>query len=151
MDKEQTNSISARFPLSLFVEMQKELRETKQNMSEFIIEAVKDKLFNESSPELLDKEIAYHESITEHLKKKKKHHNEKKKILLKIPEREIDFLIETYKILERDPTFCEGRINLYKNKFGKQYRISSNDFFELCSKAEDQVKEKQVMEEIKAR
>lgn len=149
MEKEQTNPISARFPLSLFVEMQKELRETTQNMSEYIIEAVKEKLFSESSAELLDKEIAYHESIVNNLKKKKEHHNEKKQILLKIPKIEIPFLIETQKLLEENPTFCEGRINLYKNKFGKHYRISPNDFFELCSKAEDQFKEKQTMEEIK--
>ncbi len=151
MEKEQTNPISARFPFSLFIEMQKELRETNQNMSEYIIEAVKDKLFSESSPELLDKEIAYHESIVNNLKKKKEHHKEKKTTLLKIPKGEISFLIETQKLLEENPTFCEGRISLYKNKFGKHYRISPNDFFELCAKAEDQFKEKQTMKEIEAR
>ncbi len=150
MEDEQTTPISARISLTLLSEIHKEIKDTGKSRSDFVEDAIKEKLFGESSSELLEKEIAYHESIVNNLKKKKQQHKEKEKVLSKIPEREISFLLETSKLLEENPTYCEGRINLYRNKFGKHYRISPNDFFELCYKAVDQNKEKQLMKELEA-
>jgi len=47
-----------------------------------------------------------------------------------ISDTEKRFLKESKKILKRDPTFLDGRINLYKNEFGKR-SISKTDFLEL--------------------
>lgn len=138
MEGEQTTPISARVPLTLLAEIHKELKETGKNMNEFINEAVRDKLYNESNVELINKEIEYHQEIVKNLEGKKKQHIEKEKVFDKIPEKEISFLLETKELLEREPTFVHGRINLYKNKFGKHFKISPNDFFKLLNKAEEQ-------------
>jgi len=148
MEKEQTTPISARIPLSLLAEIHKELEETNQNMSDFIEKAIKDRLFNYCNQELLDSEIAYHKQIIQNLERKKEESEEKEKTLLKIPKSEIQFLLKTKKIIEDNPLYCIGRINLYKNKFNKHYRISEQDFFKLLRQAEDQAKANEILGKV---
>ena len=148
MDKEITTTIAARIPLSLLGEIHKDLKETGKSMSDFVEESVRERLYSNCNIELVNQEISHHKAIIDSLEKKKKDHSEKEKTLLKIPKNEVSFLIESKEVLEKNPTFCEGRINLYKNRFGKHYRISSEDFFALCYKAEDQANEKKTMEEL---
>ena len=70
MEDEQTTPISARISLTLLSEIHKEIKDTGKSRSDFVEDAIKEKLFGESSSELLEKEIAYHESIVNNLKKK---------------------------------------------------------------------------------
>ncbi len=135
MEREQTIPISARIPLSLLAEVQKELKETKQNMNEFINESVKDKLYNNINLDLIEKQIELYKELINNLENKKKESVEKEKSFNEISKAEISFLLETKELLEKDPTYIQGRINLYKNKFGKHFRISINDFFKLLDKA----------------
>jgi len=148
MKEEQTTSISTRIPLNLLTEIHMELKNTDKSRSQFVAEAIKDKLFSESSEELINKEIALYEAKINNLKQKLEHHKQKEKTFLKIPEKEVSFLIETKKILEQNPTFAMGRVSLYKNKFGKHYRMSPDDLFRLCYKAEEQVSEQKEMEQL---
>jgi hypothetical protein len=48
--------------------------------------------------------------------------------------------MKTKEILETNPEFLEGRINLYKNTFGKLNSITKREFFELLYEAEKQSK-----------
>ena len=56
---------------------------------------------------------------------------------------ELNFLVETKKLLETNPAFTEGRIKLYVNKFGKPYNVSRKEFFGLLQTAENQVLERE--------
>ena len=134
-EKEQSVPISARVPLNLFVDIHKELKETKQTISEFLKEAAEEKLLNDNG-EALDSEIKYMEKKIGVLKAKKEQIKFKEKDMDEIPSNEISFLRETKEILIESPTYIKGRINLYKNRFDKHYRISEQEFWELLEKAE---------------
>ena len=130
VEREQTMSISGRIPIILFSELCTEINHTHQTRSEFIKEAIEEKLLNENK-EVLEAEIRYMEKKLEALRSKKEQIKVKKKDMNKIPSGEIPFLKETKKVLEQDPLFLKGRISLYKNKFKKNYRISEQEFLEL--------------------
>jgi len=142
IENEQTTPISARVPLTLLAEIHKELKESGINMNEFLNGAIKDKLYNSINIELINKEIAYHKEIVKNLESKKKENADKEKVFDKIPQKDMPFLLETKKLLDKDPTYILGRINLYKNKFGKQFKISPEEFFKLLDKAEIQSKKR---------
>ena len=136
MDKdEQKAPVSARIPISLFANLYTELKHTGQNRSEFIQEAIEEKLTN-SDKELMLAEINYMEKKIEILKNKVKTVKEKKEDMNKLSKEEIKFLKESAEKLGKDPTFTKGRINLYKNLFNKHYAISEQEFWELLNKAE---------------
>lgn len=135
MTAEQKAPVSARIPLDLFSNLYTEIRKTGQNRSEFIQEAIEDKLLNDSK-ELIEAEIKFLEKRVEILKIKLKEAKEKKSDMNKLTDEEKDFLKESREVLGRDPTFIKGRINLYKNAFNKYYKISESEFWELMDSVE---------------
>lgn len=58
----------------------------------------------------------------------------------KIPQKEIDFLLESKEVIDKNPYFLEGRINSYIALFKKPYKVSKQDFFKLLGEAEKQCK-----------
>lgn len=148
MEKEQTIMVGTRIPTLLYSEIQKEIKETGQNMSEFLAEAAKEKIFNQDK-EKLEIEISGLKKQLTFLEKKKETFVEKENNFKKIPENEISFLLECLEKLKENPTFVVGRIQLYKNKFNKFYRISPDEFFQLCYAAEEQSQENLAMKELK--
>ncbi len=147
MEKEQTSNIGTRIPQSIFGDIIQEINGTDMNLSKWLREAVEEKLTNDNK-EKLDIEIKYHEDILNSLKKRKDLFKEKEKDFSKIPAGEVSFLLETGKILEKDFSFIKGRINLYKNRFNKSYRISEQDFMKLINQAQEQAMEKSTMGEL---
>lgn len=135
IEKDQTTPITARIPVTLFVELCNEIRETGQNKSEFVKEAVEEKLLYDNK-EMLEAEIKYLEKKIVILKNKVKTFKEKKKSMKTLSPQEIEHLKRSKEVLSRDPTFIRGRINLYKNTFNKTYRISEQEFWELLDKVE---------------
>lgn len=134
-EKEQTINIASRIPLNLFAELCNEIKDIGQTKSEFIKEAIEDKLLNYNK-ELIEAEIKYLEKKVSILKAKKVQAKTKKKEMDKLSESEIQFLKESKDILIKNPTFIKGRINLYKNLFGKYYKIGEQEFWELMDKVE---------------
>jgi len=51
--------------------------------------------------------------------------------LFGINDRNRRFLLETKVLLKKDPTFLEGRIQLFKNRFGITRNITKRSFLEL--------------------
>ena len=136
MDKDdQKAPVSARIPISLFANLYTELKYTGQNRSEFIQEAIEEKLTN-SDKELMLAEIKYMEKKIEILKNKVEKFKEKKEDMNKLTEEEREFLKESAELLGKDPTFVKGRISLYKNLFNKHYPISESEFWDLLNKTE---------------
>jgi len=117
-------------------------------MNQFLTEAIRDKLSSENEA-VLDAEILRVETELELLKSRKKSVREKKENLENIPKHELPFLLETKKIIERDPTYLRGRIQLYKNKFSKHFRISEQEFLILLDNVEYQTTQgKNIEQEI---
>ena len=138
MDKneEQSVPITARIPLGLFADLCSEIKDIHQTRSEFMKEAIEEKLISDNK-ELIESKIKYMEKEVEILKAKKDQIKERKKEVVKITQEEIDFLKETREILLKDPSFLWGRIKLYKNSFNKHYRISEENFWELLDKVDN--------------
>lgn len=136
MEKDQSIPIAVRIPLTMFQEIQLEISDTKQNLSEWFKEAIEEKLYNENKGRLKIQQ-EYHESIANVYRKKIELFDIKKKQLYEIPKDEVNWLIETKKILFERPEFLKGKISLYKNKFFKNYRISEQEFYELMDRADE--------------
>lgn len=130
---DQTIAINVRIPIELFAEMSKELSDIKLTRSEFVRDAIEEKLASDNR-ELMEQKIKYMEKELEVLKLKCNQIKTKRKEMEKIPVGEMEFLKETKILLEKDPTFLKGRIQLYKNRFNKQFRISQADFWDLLDK-----------------
>ncbi len=136
MEKEEQKApVSARIPLELFSSLYTEIKKTGQSRSEFVQEAIEEKLLNDNR-ELIEAEIKYLEKRTEILKVKLTQAKEKKSDMNKLSEAEIDFLKAARDVLIENPTFIKGRINLYKNTFNKYYKISEQEFWELIDRIE---------------
>lgn len=86
------------------------------------------------SPEEIDKNIKNLQEQIERLKLRKIMANRKIEERKNISENEIDFLLETKEIIERDPEYLDGRIGLYLNKFGKPFKISRKEFYDLLER-----------------
>ena len=69
-EKEQTMNMGTRIPVTLFAEVCNEINDTNQTKSEFVKEAIEEKLLNDNK-ELLEAEIKYMEKKIEILKVKK--------------------------------------------------------------------------------
>ncbi len=134
-EKEQTMMLGTRISIILFAELCNEIKDIGQTKSEFIKEAIEEKLLNHNK-ELIAAEIKYLEHKISILKAKEVQAKTKKKDMNKPSKEEIEFLKESKDILIKDPTFISGRINLYKNLFGKYYKISEQNFWELLDKVE---------------
>jgi len=137
MRDEPTTIVSARISQTLLLEIHQEIRETGKKLNEFITEAIEEKLLSDNS-DFLKAEINKRGRELDVLKKRLETISEKKKNINHIPSQEISFLIETKRIIERDPTFLSGRIRLYKNRFAKHYRMSEQEFLTLLDNAEVQ-------------
>jgi len=151
MDSEPTAIIHARISQSIFAEICSEINGSKRSLSDWLKEAVDEKLLSENKDKL-EREIAIKEEELQILKKKKELFREKEKDIQKISDTEISFLLETKRVVEQDFTFIKGRINLYRNKFGKAYKISEQEFMQLLNSAYEQYLEmkaqKQLTEEL---
>ncbi len=147
MEDNFTQPVSTRVSQEVVGMIIQEINGTKKSMAEWVREAIEEKLTNDNKDKI-DQEIKHHEEALESLRKKKESFTEKEKTFSKIPEKEISFLIETKKIIDEDFTFIQGRINLYKNKFHKGFKISEQDFIELLNKACEQSKEKCSLQEL---
>jgi len=132
-EKNQKMVLSVRVPLTLFADMCLELEDTGQSRADFIKEAIEEKLCNDNK-EILTAEIKYLEEKLAILKNKTIQVKEKEKNMKQMTEEELMFLKESKKIINENPVFLEGRINLYKNTFGKHYRISKEEFWDLMEK-----------------
>ena len=130
MTIELTTTIGTRINLELLGDINLELKRTGKKMAQWIKEAVEEKLQNDNS-EVLEAEIQFVKSKLSLLEKRKLSIKDKVDNLKQIPSSEIPFLLQTKKLLISDPTFIKGRINLYKNKFSKTYKISDQDFYDL--------------------
>ncbi len=135
METEQKAPVSARIPLDLFSSLYTEIKKTGQNRSEFVQEAIEEKLLNDNK-ELIEAEIKFLEKRIKILKVKLIQAKEKKSDLNKLSPEETKFLQESLDVLIQNPTFIKGRINLYKNTFSKYYKISEQEFWELLDKVE---------------
>ncbi len=134
MEKEEnTTPITARIPLDLFAEIMSEIKDTNQTRSEFIKEAIEEKILNDNK-EFMEAEIKCMEKKVEILKNKVKTFKKKKKNLNEPTAAEIDFLKQSLIILEENPHFIKGRISLYKNTFNKHMRLSEQEFWELMNR-----------------
>jgi|SRR3989344_6528695 len=87
------------------------------------------------SPEEIDEKIGDLQKQIENLKRRKIMASKKIEDEKIIHENELDFLLETKRILDKDPQYTDGRIALYTNLFGKPYKISRAKFFEILERA----------------
>jgi len=134
-EKEQKMMLGTRIPLELFADLLREINDSGQNKSEFVKEAIEEKLINDNK-ELMIAEIKYMEKKIEILKNKVNQFKEKKKQMSSLSPLEMEHLKKSKEILIKDPSFIKGRISLYKNTFNKHYRISEQEFWELLDKVE---------------
>lgn len=147
MAQELTAPVAARIPLSLLADIHNELQESNKNMSQFIQEALEEKLTN-NNKEFLDAEILKKETELKILREKRETVAQIKKDIFQVPKEEIPFLLETKKIVDRDPTFITGRIQLYKNKFRKRHRISEQDFLLMMDNAAAEAQVRDTVPEV---
>ena len=145
MEKEATTSISARIPTLEFHEIMMEIRDTKKTISEWIQEAINEKLNNESE-HMTELNLQYHKSIIESLEQKKENSAQKKQDLIKLPLNEMVHLKNDKKFLFENPHFITGRISKYRNEFRKKYRISEQDYYQLMDLAEEQSKVNEILQ-----
>lgn len=133
---EQKAPVSARVPLELFADLYTELKYTGQNRSQFIQEAIEEKLLN-CNKELIEAEVKYLEKKIKILKKRAEQIKTKKQKIKEQSKEEINFLKESREILGKNPNFIKGRIKLYKNLFNAyELRITEQDFWEMLDKVE---------------
>lgn len=143
----QTTPMSVRVKVSTLLEMNKEIEGTNKTLPDFVREAIEEKLTNDNK-EILEQELKKAEWIVKALKNKKKNFVEKEKIIQRIPEKEISFFLDTKKVIEQNPQFIQGRINLYKNKFNKNHlRISIQEFLQMIEGANNQHQEEQILKQ----
>ena len=115
--------------------------------SEFIREAVFEKLQRENGGYLKKQEKELLESLEQN-RKQQELLGKKKTDRKKIPKKELLWLLETKEMIERSPEFVDGRLNLYTNKFPKPYKTTKQDLFKLMEEAEIQSQEKQILKEL---
>ncbi len=140
MVKEKTQTVSTR----LTVEQVNFILNSKENVGDFVRNAIIDKLESESL-DFVNKNIQELEEEKKLLLLKKKLIEKKHKELKEIPSKEIHFLLETKKILEQQPHFTKGRINLYIKTFQKPYKISEPEFFSLLEEAYNKNQERIIL------
>ena len=103
-----------------------EINHREMNLSEFL----RSKLDEEFGSN--DFIAAKEKELLDQLKKLKQIKKESKIESKNIPDKERLFFEETRRVLERDPTFLQGRWNKYKNDFGKS--IPLKKFKELLGR-----------------
>ena len=108
----KTTTITVRIRLDQAIEIE----HRKMNVSEFLRERLDEEFGSNDFIKQKEKEL------TEQLKKIKQIKKQKAKVE-KIPEKEKIFFKETKEVLKKNPGFLQGRINLYKNLFGKTISI----------------------------
>jgi len=97
------------------------------NFSGWLDETIKNSFFSLEQLKLkedrLSKEL---EETREEIELTQKYHKQEKKDYLKnlkdMPENEKKWLIETIEILDRDPSFLNGRIKTYKNEYNQDLK-----------------------------
>lgn len=87
------------------------------------------------NPEEIDKSIDNLQKQIDNLKQRKVMVCKQNEERQKIPKNELGFLLETKELLEKRPEFTDGRISSYMNLFGKPFKISRTDFFEILRRA----------------
>ena len=94
------------------------------NLSEWVRRKIDEEL---NDPEIIDSKIKQLETQKNFLlKQKKMPENELTKL-------EVKFLIDSASVLERDPSFLQGRVHLYNRTFGK--KIDGIQFQRLMKEA----------------
>lgn len=96
----------------------------------------------------VDKEIERKTSELEELKKKQKILLIKQEESKNISKEELEWLIETKKVIDRNPLFLEGRLRKYLNDFKKPYNLAKAEFLNLLNKAEEKSRENQILEDV---
>jgi len=144
MIKNQTLPISTRVTLEELAA----IKMSGETVADFLKNAIEEKLVMENA-DFVYKKLQDLENDKKVLLLKKGLIDKKAQNFKKIPNKEIGWLIETKKILEKQPLFIDGRISLYLNIFKKPYKLSKPEFFKLIQEADVQQEERMVLDNCK--
>lgn len=122
------------FELSNYLRLNPHLKQ-----SDVIRLAIEEFLKN-NNPSFLDKKIEECKGLLTKLNETKQLIKLKEKNLIKLPSKEIEFLLESKDKIEEKPSLIQGRIESYITLFKKPFKITESDFFKLISEAEKQCK-----------
>lgn len=126
-------------------EQQLAISKSGQNKTDFIREAINEKIVREDK-EFLNKQIRIKKEEIEKLENFKKIIQEKEEHKANIPSNELTWLLKTREIILQRPEFVVGRLKLYLNTFPKTFKVSQKEFLELLQEAENQYHEKKSIE-----
>lgn len=140
LDNKQDFPISIRISSDLLIG----IRQSGQTNSDFIREAIQEKLEKENL-DIINEEIEGRQREIKNLEKRKKLLVQKQKETKDISMEEIAFLLEAKEKISKNPLFLDGQHSRYCNLFPKPYKISKQDFIKLLDEAENQNQEKQII------
>ena len=144
-DKIKSQNVNVRVDLNTIIDIKK----TGEKLSDFIRSSIDEKLFRDSGDFLQQrkKEILVELRKIENIEKLQ---GQKKSESKQIPEKEIEWLIETKKLFEERPEVLVPRIASYIKVFGKLYNVSKKEFIDLMQEAETQFQEKGIILELRS-
>ncbi len=146
-DNLRNNSIQARLTNDEILEINLFCKNTGMKRSNFLRDAIKEKLQNDN-PKYLTKRKKELQEELERIKKQEKFFEQKTQESTNFTKAEIQFLIESKEKIEKNPNFLDGCINKFINDFGKPYKISRNDFYKLMDEVENQSQEEKIIQEM---
>lgn len=146
-DEIKSNFIGLRFSSEENLDLILSAKNSGSTISDYIREAVREKMSRENGSYLEKRKKELLQELEE-IKQQQNLLDKKDEEKKNLPEIEINFLIEAKRRIERNPQFLEGLINKYMNEFGKVYKVSRKDFYELIAEAETQHSVQQLNSEV---
>ena len=136
MNDESTFSVTRSIKIS--PEQQRKVSVAGINLSEFVRNKLDEELTDDR---LIENRISYHEEELKLWKERRERHEQRTRRLFDLSDSEIKFLVQSKELLDSRPEFIDGRIQLYRNRFGKHFPVSVSEFqnlMEIAARQQEQ-------------